>query len=397
MRPTPRPNDNDFPRPRPNDDNYPRPRPEDKPLFPKVTDKQKLEQFKKQVQNYRRWDANSYQRAIGGSFDRIVSNNDDYMQAVNDAASQNKPIVMMIGSSNDAASRHVIENSLRQARNSNGKDAVYVFVDTDRVDRNSAIGRYAFENMPRAGQEPPFTMVFSMSRSSDPASPVRADAPTYYKMGEIDSAPINEAVSRLKLEMSGRFSNINLPRPTDTSKTRPSDNPGPEYQNQNQNQTMDKRIQEAIALALVQAQRQENPENSYQYYKQAIDLADKSGNHLLEAASRIELGIACIKWGFADTGYKWIMDGAAKNPELYNQQRNQPFTDRLKQAGIPDATISLLMENGSKDPLWYQKDSNAGKKLEASASKPQFPNYLPQTLPLNPVNPGAHLRPSPFR
>ena len=367
-----------------------------------------MERFRNQVKNYPQWDAARYQRAVGGTFDAVVNNNDDYMAVVNAAASQNKPVVMLIGSGSDPASRHVIENSMKEAKSRNGRDAVYAFVDLDRVDKNSSIGRYALENMPRQGQEPPFTMVFGMSRG-DARNPVRADAPTYYTMGPPETAAVNEAVSRLKLQMTGQFSN--LPRPDQL----PNPTTRPDAPVQPDTRAVDQRTQESIAMALIQAQRTGDKESSYKLYKQAVDLADGSKNPLLQAATRTELGIACLNWGHKETGYKWIMEGASKNPDFFNDQKNQQFKERLTQAGVPAASINMMIENGKRDPIWHTKDRDAGKKVEAAAATPVAPapfvnpfapgprpdQVQPQPRPdqIQPqVRPqGPHLMPSPFR
>jgi hypothetical protein len=401
-RPNPNPyNPDDCPGPRPR----PRPRPDvspdtnpDRPS--PQNDRQQLEQFRRQVANYPQWDATRYQAAVSTAFDRVVTNNNDYMASLYEAASQNKPVVMLIGKGSDPASRQVIENSMRQLHARSGRDALCVFVDMDRVDRNSAIGKYAFENMPRKGQEPPFTMVFGLSRG-DAANPVKADGPSFYRMGPVEGNGAAEAVSRLKLQMEGRF---NLPRP-DVS-PRPDLPPRPDV-NPNPNQ-IDPRIQEAFAKALVQAQSQTDKESSYKAYKQAVDIADSARNPLLQSAARVELGLACIRWGFKETGFKWIMDGGAKNPDLYNNQKNAPFRNRLEQAGIPHNAVEMLIQSGQRDPNWHMKYPDAGKMLETAMNRSYVPDEPHPVVPQPPrpgypqpvpdrTTPAPHLRPSPFR
>ncbi|MBX9686718.1 MAG: hypothetical protein K2X27_08450 [Candidatus Obscuribacterales bacterium] len=377
--------------------------------MPRVSEKQRAELFRQRVKNYPQWDAARYQRAVGGTFDRLVTNNDDYMQAVTDAAAQNKPVVMMIGRGSDPASRHVIENSLKESRDKNGRDAVYVFVDMDRVDRNSAIGKYAFENMPAKGQEPPFTMVFGMSKG-DARSPVRAEAPSSYRMGPVDAAQITEAVSRLKYQMGGRFDS-SLPRPQVNPQPGPFDRPtNPKPENPfggkpEQAPRLDPRVEEAFGKALLQAKQEQDKERSYKSYKQAIDIADSIKNPALQAAARVELGMACVNWGFAETGFKWIMEAGAINPGLYDSSRNQAFKERLSQGGVNSSAQELLLSNGQRDPLWFQKDGDAAKKLDAALkaglSKPTSPYLDLQPIPARPqpsaVDPNPHLRPSPFK
>lgn len=374
MRPTIRP---DAPRPvqpRPDD-----PRRDGEPLNPKLTDKQKLEQLRKISANYPKWDAAKYDRAISGTFDAAIKGNDEYFAVINAGAIQNRPVVMLIGSGSDPATRHVIENSLKDARSKNGREAIYAFVDLDKVDPNSQIGRYASENMAKKGQEPPFTMVFGMSRSGDKTNPVKAEAPAYYSMGAPDTRGINEGISRAKLNMVGQFTalrdQINKQNPKPDQVAPKPEQPGTRG-GVPDTSSIDKRIQEAIAMSLVQAQRQTDKEKAYAFLKQAVDLADGTKNPLLQAATRTEMGISCLKWGFKETGYKWIMEGAAKNPSFYNDQQNQDFKARLADAGVPPSAVNYMMENGKRDPNWYTKDKDAGKKVEAAEiAKPIQPGY----------------------
>jgi hypothetical protein len=382
VRPRPRPNPDVNPNPRPRPDTDTNPRPDTDYT---VNDKQRLEQFRRQTQNYPQWDASRYQAAVNGAFNRVINNNNDYMSAMYEAASQNKPVVMLIGRGSDPASRQVIENSMRQARARSGNDALCVFVDMDRVDRNSSIGKYAFENMPRKGQEPPFTMVYGLSRG-DGSCPVKADSPSFYRMGPVDGNGIAEAVSRLKFQMTGRFDR-SLPRP---------DLPPAQPDNLSK---IDPRAQEAFTRALVQAQAQTDKETAYKSYKQAIDIADSARSPLLQAAARVELGLACINWGFKETGFKWIMEAGLKNPDLFNNQKNEPFRNRLSQAGIPRNVSDVIIGNGARDPEWYIKFKDAGKVLESMMSRTQsqpVPQPYVNPLPDRTRIPNPHMRPSPF-
>lgn len=385
------------------------PRPAD-PTQPMLSDKQRLERFRNQVRNYPQWDAARYQNAVAGTFDKLITGNNEYMNTIYDAAAQNKPVVMFIGSGSDPATRHMIENSLKEARRQNGRDAVYAFVDLDRVDKNSAIGKYASENMPRRGQEPPFTMIFGVSRG-DASTPLKADSPSFYRTGPVDQLSVNEAVSRVKLEMNGRF---NMPRPQEQTQPvpRPQDQTRPVPRPQDQTtprpeltprpdtnlRNVDARIQESFAMSLTHAQRLTDKQAAYNSYKQAVDIADSVKNPAMQSAARVELGLACIKWGFPETGFKWIMEGGAKNPAIYDNRQNQPFKERLKQAGLPDMAVDTLILQGQRDPLWHTKDKDAGKKMEALLSVRPTPTVVPDK-PSNttPVQPAVRLRPSPFK
>jgi hypothetical protein len=192
--------------------------------------------------------------------------------------------------------------------------------------------------------------------------------------------------------MSGQFTDF---RPEQTKKPEPPSTRPDANSN-------DKRVQEAIAMSLVQAQRQTDKEKAYNFFKEAIDIADSTKNPLLQSATRTELGIACLNWGFKETGYKWIMEGASKNPDFYNDQKNQAFKARLTEAGVPAASLNLIMQNGQRDPLWFTKDKDAGKKVEAASTAPIVnpqlnPNPFNIPVDVRPVAPNpTPFRPTPF-
>ena len=95
------------------------------------------------------------------------------------------------------------------------------------------------------------------------------------------------------------------------------------------------------------------------------------------------------------------MEGAAKNPDLYNNQKNGPFRDRLIQSGMGSSALEMLMQNGEKDPDWYLKNKEAGRLLEAVMNAANVP--VPRPAPDQPARvpdrtpaPDPYLRKSPF-
>lgn len=370
------------------------------------------------MQNYPRWDANRARQAIGASFDRSINNNNDYMSAISEAAGQNKPVVMLIGKSSDPATRAVVENALRESRLRTGKDAYFAFVDMDSVDKSSAIGKYAHDSLTAKGQEPPFLMVFALNKSAQGG--VRAEAPSFYKMGNPEPATLSDAVSRARQQMSGRFDNNTKPspelRPDQKPTPKPEITPRPETNPEKPNTPpAENQLREQIALALMQAHQEKDRKAAYESFKKAIDLSDLSKNPMLQAASRVELGLACLNWGFSEQGFKWLLDAGSKCPDLYNESKNQPFRQRLEEFGLPKASRDMLFEKGKSDANWYQKDPNAVKSLEASlrASQPKplepkpeakpepkpQPRPLPQEKPVTPTKPtprSGNDRPSPW-
>jgi hypothetical protein len=375
-------------RPRPYPDINPQPSPDSNSNNEqRLREKLALDECKRRAQNYPQWDAARYQSAVGGTFDGVVLSNSDYSAALLDAASQNKPVVMLIGKSSEAATRQVVENSLKEAHSRCGKDAVFVFVDMDRVERSSSMGKYAFENMPRKGQEPPFLMIFGLARGEN-ANSVKAEALKYHHMGEADSAAIAKNVSSLKQEMNGRF---NLPRPES------------KFSDQQKNLKPfadEKKMQEEFAKSLLQARQEPDKESAFKLFQKAVDIADAAKSPRLQAVSRVELGLACMSWGFRETGFKWILEGASKNPELYDERKNAAFKERLTQAGVPPQALELLLRNGKENPNWWIKDPNSGKLIDDAAksgSQVKPSAIFPPPLQLIPQADKPHIKPSPFK
>ena len=135
-------------------------------------------------------------------------------------------------------------------------------------------------------------------------------------------------------------------------------------------------IQDQVKNVLRSAQTNSNHQNAFAMYKQATDMADRSGDKGLQTTARVETGVALISWGVPESGFKWLLDAGAKNPALYDSRVNQAFQQRLKAGGIPDGAIALYLANGQRDPNWHLRDANAAKEL-AAAMRPAAPAPVP--------------------
>lgn len=102
-----------------------------------------------------------------------------------DAAGQKKPVVMTFYRSGDPGSGEHL-NAIALAKHQSNGAAEFMCVDLDKVDPNSAIGKYAHEKI--AGKyKTPLTMVFTQGKG-DEKTPVVPNKPGYYKQGNIDES-----------------------------------------------------------------------------------------------------------------------------------------------------------------------------------------------------------------
>lgn len=159
-------------------------------------------------------------------------------------------------------------------------------------------------------------------------------------------------------------------------------------------------MSQQVKVALDNAAQEKNWQNAFGVYKQAVDMADRSRDTSLQAYTRVETGLALMKWGNVEIGYKWILDAGVKNPSIYDSRSNKGFVDRLAGAGIPKPAIDMLITNGQKDPKWGVTDPDAAKRLESVTRNPQStqpapyaprddrrtPDYRPTIAPPAPIS-----------
>lgn len=150
-------------------------------------------------------------------------------------------------------------------------------------------------------------------------------------------------------------------------------------------------MSQQVKVALETASQEKNWQNAFGVYKQAVDMADRSRDVSLQAYTRVETGLALMKWGNVEMGYKWILDAGVKNPSIYDSRSNQGFVERLNSAGIPKPAVEMLLSNGQRDPKWGVKDPDAAKRLESVTRNPQQQSR-PTVLP-----PGDDRRPPEYR
>lgn len=341
--------------------------------------RQNLERFRQSLKEYPRWDADRRRRAIGRVFHHNVTEGESYKEALFDAARQRKPVVLMFGKTSDPATRQVVENSLKDSRDRSGNQAIFVFIDMDEVDSDSPPGRYAAGVTGKHGY--PITICFTMT-PGDAYNPARSEVPGYHQTGPVTAERLHEAIGHGKLVMANRdFPHVPLAeadRPRERTQAKltlsreliqqlkPTAEPAREIPYSAQ------LVMEARSL------QKEDKKTSYELFCQAIAVADQSSDASLKSAARAELGIACIGWKFPEKGFAWLLDAGKCYPDVY---RNEKFADRLRQAGLPPATIQILLQEGQRNPTWYESDKE--QAIERLQAPMRFLDHRPVPLELS--------------
>jgi hypothetical protein len=185
-------------------------------------------------------------------------------------------------------------------------------------------------------------------------------------------------------------------------------------------------MKEQVMTSLQSALKETNHQNAFGLFKQATDLADRSGDKTMQSTARIETGLALISWGNTESGFKWLLSAGSINPSLYDSQVNQALQQRMRQGGISEAALDMFLKNGRQNPEWHTRKSDAAQTLasvQASGNNPNFrpsensgnnpggirgsrpgqDNYLPipnifplTTPPDSQTQPKPHVKPNPF-
>lgn len=174
-------------------------------------------------------------------------------------------------------------------------------------------------------------------------------------------------------------------------------------------------MKEQITVALRNARQDRDFNSAFNTYKQAVDMADRSRDPVMQATTRVETALALMSVGKTENGFAWLLDAGSKNPGLYDSRVNKGYIDRLSSAGMPKPIIDVIMANGARDPHWHLVDKQAAKNLDAMLRPAPAPPkqevappvpyqplqpvqpFLPPLEPKAPApNPEPRKRPSPF-
>lgn len=335
--------------------------------------KQNLERFRHSTREYAIWNIDRYNKATARAFDHVVCDNDEYKAALFDAARQRKPVVLMFGKSEDPATRQIVENSLKDARDRSCGQGVFVFVDLEATDPNSSIGRYAAGLTEKHGF--PMMVCFTL-RPGDEYNPARSDAPLYHQTGPVSSFRLIEAINRGVVLMNGmQFPDlppIKAIMPVVQIETGATESVNKELESSKQ--APDWRVSLPESALLIERARAAGVDrkSAYEILRQAVKVADRDEEAVMRAATRAELGFACLEWGFPEQGVAWLLDAGKKHPDLY---LNLKFADRVKQSKLTSAAAEEFLYEGMRNPIWYESNKRQAlarllKPSKVELSKP---------------------------
>ena len=351
--------------------------------------RQNLERFRHSTKDYAIWNLDRYKKATARAFDHVVCDNDEYKVALFDAARQRKPVVLMFGQSDDPATRQIVENSLKDARERSCGQGVFVFVDLEATDPNSSIGRYAAGLIEKHGF--PMIVCFTL-RPGDEYNPARSDTPLYHQTGPVSSLRLIEAINRGVVLMNG----MQFPDLPPIKAIMPVVQIESEAENECETDIVkpvpDWRVSLPESALLIERSRAAGVDrkSAYEILRQAIKVADHAEEDVMKGAARAELGFACLEWGFPEQGVAWLLDAGKKHPDIY---LNLKFADRVKQSKLSAAAAEELLYEGMRNPVWYETNK---KQALARLLKPHTVELSkPASVPLPEMATVSNF-PSPF-
>jgi hypothetical protein len=345
-----------------------------------------------------------YEAKTEGTFSKEhkITDSGNYRENLWTAAEQQKPIVMVFGRGGDPNNGAVLDAVARAKEKANGS-AEFMYVDLNKVDPNSPIGKYARDYI-GTQYGTPLTMVFTQ-KQGEGKTPVIPERPLHWQRGGyIDenalSAGISQAVEIQKGReiKTGREKKPDVPPESDT--TPPADKPKP------------KTPQDVVAESVKPWKEQKveelfkgmSPEQRATMCKDAIELADKQGNSKLSAQVRAMVGLASIGWGAeADKagnkdlaerhflrGSEYIMSAGVYNPEIY---KYPGFQAALKESKLPGNAANFLIDKGLADanrpadqkPWFFPNAAEAAKPNGYQDKRDWYYNQIRQEMKKQPA------------
>jgi hypothetical protein len=306
----------------------------------------------------------SYEQKLEKTFGKAncVEESKGYRDNLFGAAEQKKPVVAVFGRGSDSQSAQVMD-AVARAKEQAKDGAHFMYVDLDKVDPASEIGKYAREHI---GKDfgTPTTIVFNQKQGEKPY-PVVPEKPMHWQKGPLDEAKLNAAVAEAVKIQSTR--EIKTGR-----ETKPETKP----EGEKPKASPDEQIQ----------QKQK------EYWEQ-IKAADAAGDKNKSAELRAKLGFACIGWGAAAEaagkkdeaeqhflrGAEYIMSAGTFNPNLY---KDQGFIDALKGSKLPGNVANVLAERGAADAKWFypSKEEQAKNPNAHQDARDRYLNLLKEEM-----------------
>lgn len=308
------------------------------------------------------YEKGEYQKQVDKTWskDHQVTNADNYRDNLFGAAEKRKPVVMTFGRSSDPACRQHLE-AAEKAKKLAGDKAEFVFVDLDKVDPNSAIGKYAHEQI-AAKYTTPLTMVFNQGQGDD-GKGVKPERPSHWQTGMLSEQALLRGIDAAAPVQKER-----------QIKT------GRENGGTTDNTTIAKRLIDESAKPFDQQKPDElvkglDSKERAKAFWDAITAAEAMNNPKRAAQVRAMVGLALVNWGAeaaksgdtaqAEKRYINAVDSillaGVKDPEIY---KSPSFQKALRESVLPGTAADFVLSEGEKNPKWFYPTMDEIRKDE---------------------------------
>lgn len=347
-----------------------------------------------------------YDAAVKGACKYTDQN---YDQALKDAAAKGQPVVAIFGSRNTPDTQKLLATVA--AAQKNGADgATYVYIDMDRVAQNPNSGLAKFVDQNVRGHNLAHTMLFTQ-RPDAAGNPVPESAmmTTWGGRDQIQGL-LREHVKYGQDAMRGRQFNV---KPSDSDAPRPITDQTQPSAKKNQDLLKD------IQTGLEDGKKATDWREGEKHYLKALRAADQIDQTAVKAdmaktqeaikaaqakgdvkqagelqkqmdqlqtmqdapwKTRMEFGFNCMKWNpnYKDVGEQWLMSAGDRNPNMY---MTPEFRARLRDAGYTPQTENTFAKRVAQHEL--NKIGPVGPNQQRDVG----PDGKPKQNPADRVNP----------
>lgn len=333
---------------------------------------------------------------------RKITDSNSYRDNLFTAAEQQKPVVMVFGRSGDPNNGAVLDAVARVKQQTNGA-AEFMYVDLDKVDPNSEVGKYAHTEIARKFGTP-MVMVFNQ-KQGEGRTPVIPERPLYWKVGgAADEAGLTEGIRRAS-EIQKSYGPIKTGR-----EKQPDAPPEPEKQQKPE----PKKLSPAETLLeeankpfkdqkLGDLFKSMKPAERVEACRKAIGFVDAQGDPIRSAQIRATIGLASIQWGHEAakagnkdiaewdylSGAEYIMSAGVLNRNLY---KDVAFVQALRGSNLPGDTANFLIDKGLADSMrpadakpWFSRTDDELQKLGLKSDAEWYQPILREHLRKTPA------------